>query len=91
MNIHAPLKSMKVMTQSLLYTNKEQTSAICKEKNVTQKIKANKIAFNSENFRKSPCKYLIERCIGGCRPTQLWPTVNPFLINKGCYKLKNTI
>ena len=33
--------------------------------------------------RKSINKYFIDRCVGGCKSANFWPTVKPFLTNKG--------
>ena len=41
--------------------------------------------------RKSMNKYFIERCVGGCKSKSFWPTVKPFLTNKGTSVSKDTI
>ena len=62
----------------------------------------NKTSKNWENFRKqrnlvtslkrkSANKYFIERCVGGCKNKSFWPTVKPFLTNKGTIVKKDTI
>ena len=33
--------------------------------------------------RKSMNKYFIDRCVGGCKSADFWPTIKPFLTNKG--------
>ena len=33
-------------------------------------------------------KYFIERCVGGCKSKDFWPTVKPFSTNKGNQKQK---
>ena len=41
--------------------------------------------------RKSINKYFIDRCVGGCKSKDFWPTVKPFLTNKGTQVHKDTI
>ena len=41
--------------------------------------------------RKSITQYFIERCVGGCKAKDFWPTVKPFSTNKGSYVQKDTI
>ena len=41
--------------------------------------------------RKSANKYFIERCVGGFKNKSFWPTVKPFLTNKGAIVKKDTI
>ena len=36
-------------------------------------------------------QWLIERCVGGCKAKDFWPTVKPFLTNKGSFIQKDTI
>ena len=46
-----------------------------KQRNLTSKLK-----------RQSVRSYLYERCAGGPKSKDFWPTVNPFLSNKGMLK-----
>ena len=41
--------------------------------------------------RRSVNQYFIERCVGGCKAKDFWPTVKPFLTNKGSFIQKDTI
>ena len=41
--------------------------------------------------RKSINKCFIERCVGGCKSKDFWPTVKPFLTNKGTQVQKDTL
>ena len=41
--------------------------------------------------RKSINKYFIERCAGGPKSKDFWPTIKPFLTNKGCNSQKDTV
>jgi hypothetical protein len=34
--------------------------------------------------RKSIGNYFLERCVGGTKNKDFWPTIKPFLTNKGC-------
>ena len=66
------------------------------------KFQNNKTKRNWENFRKqrnlvvslkrkSINKCFIDRCIGGYKPENFWPTIKPFLTNKGIKISKDTI
>jgi hypothetical protein len=35
--------------------------------------------------RKSIREYFIERCVGGPKQKDFWPTIKPFITNKGSY------
>jgi hypothetical protein len=41
--------------------------------------------------RKSLNQYFVERCDGGPKSKDVWPTIKPFLSNKGCNTSKDTI
>ena len=92
-NKHAPLKKKKILPKPVPYMNKTLKQAIYKKKrmlfNKFQKCRNSK---NWEKFRqqknlvtklkrKSINKYFIERCVGGCKSKDFWPTVKPFLTN----------
>ena len=36
-------------------------------------------------------KYFIDRCVGGCRSADFWPTIKPFLSSKGNKTSKSVI
>ena len=36
-------------------------------------------------------QYFIESCVRGCKAKDVWPTVKPFLTNKGSFVQKDTI
>ena len=82
--------------------NKTLKQAIFKKRMLQNKYIFCKSSKNWENFRKqrnfvtklrrkSINKYFIDRCTGDCKSSNFWPTVKPFLTNKGCYKQKDTI
>ena len=55
------------------------------EKYRTQRNLVNKIK------RKSTREYFIERCVGGPKQKDFWPTIKPFITNKGSYFENNII
>jgi hypothetical protein len=55
------------------------------EKYRTQRNLVNKIK------RKSTREYFIERCVGGPKQKDFWPTIKPFITNKGSYFGNNII
>ena len=101
-NKHAPLKQKKVLNKPAPFMNKLLKQAIFKKRMLLNKYNACKSSKNWENYRKqrnlatnikrkSINKYFIDRCVGGCKSGNFWPTVKPFLTNKGNTHKKDTI
>jgi hypothetical protein len=42
-------------------------------------------------FVKSLNQYFVEKCVGVPKSKDFWPTLKPFLSNKGCNTSKDTI
>ena len=74
--------------------NKNLKQEIYKKKMLFNKFQKCRSSRNWENFRKqrnlvvsmkrkSMNKYFIDRCVGGCKSADFWPTIKPFLTNKG--------
>ena len=93
-NKHAPLKKKKVLPKPLPYMNKNLKQEIYKKKMLFNKFQKCRSSRNWENFRKqgnlvvsmkrkSMNKYFIDRCVGGCKSADFWPTIKPLLTNKG--------
>lgn len=101
-DVHAPIKKKKVIPSPLPYMNKTLKQAIYKKKMLANKFEKLKTSKAWENFRKqrnlvtklkrkSINKYFIDRCIGGSKSKDFWPTVKPFLSSKGNNVNKNTV
>ena len=84
------------------YMNKTLKQAVYKKRMLFNKYQNHNSSSNWEKFRqqrnlvtklkrKSINQYFIERCVGGCKAKDFWPTVKPFLSNKSNYVLKDTI
>ena len=82
--------------------NKFLKQAVYKKRMLFNKYQNHRSSSNWEKFRqqrnlvtklkrKSINQYFIERCVGGCKAKDFWPTVKPFLTNKGSYVQKDTI
>ena len=74
--------------------NKNLKQEIYKKKMLFHKFQKCRSSRNWENFRKqrnlvvsmkrkSMNKYFIDRCVRGCKSADFWPTIKPFLTNKG--------
>lgn len=101
-NKHAPIKQRKILPQQIPYMNKQLKSAVYKKRmlhNKFQKINSKK---NWEAYRiqrnivtklkkRSINNYFIGRCTGGPKAKDVWPTVKPFLTNKGATNQKDII
>ena len=93
-NTHAPMKKRKTAPKPAPFMNKELRKAVYKKRmlhNTFLKCKSDK---NWEECRKqrnyvtkikrlSIKKYFYERCIGGPKSSDFWPTIKPLLSNKG--------
>ena len=82
--------------------NKTLKQAVYKKRMLFNKFQNYRSASNWEKFRqqrnlvtklkrRSVNQYFIERCVGGCKAKDFWPTVKPFLTNKGSFIQKDTI
>jgi len=99
---HAPLKSKKCIDKPVPYMNKTLKQAIYKKRMLQNTYNKYKTSKHWEKYRKqrnlvtklkrkSINTYFIERCVGGCKNKSFWPTVKPFLTNKGTIVKKDTI
>ena len=61
--------------------NKQNWEIYIKQRNLVNKIKKNQSIRN----------YFIERCTGGTKSKHFWPTIKPFLTNKGSHFAKDII
>ena len=94
-NKHAPVKKKeRILTKPVPFMNKMLMQNIYKKKMLFNKFQNNKTKRNWENFRKqrnlvvslkrnSINKYFIDRCMGRCKSENFWPSINPFLTDKG--------
>ena len=103
-NKHAPLKKKKILPKPVPYMNKTLKQAIYKKECFLTNFKSVETLKIGQwgKFRqqrnlvtklksKSINKYFIERCVGGCKSKDFWPTVKPFLTNKGTQVHKDAI
>ena len=101
-NKHAPLKKKKCQSKEVPYMNNVLKQAIYKKRMLLHRYQKCRTSKNWEKFRlqrnyvtkvkrKSINQYFIERCLGGCKTKDFWPTVKPFLTNKGTIVNKDTI
>ena len=101
-NKHAPFKERKILPKQIPYMNKTLKSAVYKKKMLYNKFQKMNTKKNWEAYRRqrnlvtklkkqSVNNYFIERCTGGPKSKDFWPTVKPFLTNKGCTNQKDTI
>ena len=99
---HAPIKKRKNISKPVPFMNKILKQAIFKKRMLLNKFNKNKTPKNWDNYRKqrnlvtsisrqSMNRYFLERCVGGCKSKDFWPTVKPFLTNKGSNHKKDTI
>ena len=101
-NKHAPLKKKKCITNSVPSMNKSLKQEIYRNRMLYSQYQKHRTLKNWEKFRlqrnlvnklkrKSVNQYFVERCVGGCKSKDFWPTVKPFLTNKGSHVQKDTI
>ena len=90
---HAPKKQKYPKKESTPFMNSELRRAIYKKKMLHNKFKKFKNNSNWENYRKqrkyvtklrkqSIHLYFFERCSGGPKSKDFWPTIKPFLSSK---------
>ena len=101
-NKHAPLKKKKCHPKPAPFMNKALKQAIYKKRMLHNKYQHYSTSKNWEKFRqqrnlvnglkrRSINKYFIERCVGGSKSKAFWPTIKPFLTNKGSIFHKDII
>lgn len=99
---HAPFKERKILPKQVPYMNSELKRAIYRKKMLYNKFQKYNNSKNWEAYRrqrnyvtklksKSINTYFIERCAGGPKSKDFWPTVKPFLTNKGNVNQKDTV
>ena len=99
---HAPLKQKKMLHKPVPFMTKTLKQAIYQKRMLLNKYNKYKNAKNWDKYRKQRNlvtslrrkylnKYFLDRCIGGCQSKDVWPTVKPFLTNKGSIIHKDTI
>jgi len=93
-NDHIPMKEKYKRKASAPFMNGEFRRAINYRKSLYRKYDKCKTDHNWNNFRKQRNKctklkrqairlYFAERCGGGVKSNDFWPTIRPFLSNKG--------
>ena len=93
-NKHAPLKSRKTLPKPAPFMNSVLRKAVYKKKMLHNKYLKHRSNKNWEKYRlqrnlvnkikkNSIKQYFFERCTGGPKSNSFWPTIKPFLSNKG--------
>lgn len=93
-NKHAPLKKRRVLNHPVPYINKQLRQAIYKKRMLHNRYKHTPTQQAWEKYKtqrnivtklkKTSIKtYFLERCTGGPKSKSFWPTIKPFLSNKG--------
>ena len=88
------LKSVKLKAKKPAFMNGELRRAIYKKHMLFNKYKKCKTSLNWDNYRRqrnlvtkikkqSMRVYFYERCAGGPKSKDFWPTIKPFLSKKG--------
>ena len=91
---HAPIKSRVVKSNKPPYMNGDLKRAVYKKRMLFNKYKKCKSSINWENYRlernrltklkkTSMRVFFFERCAGGPKLKDIWPTIKPFLSKKG--------
>ena len=94
---HAPVREKTVKTKQCPFMNSRLRKAAFKKAQLFNKFTKWRTPANWERYRKQrnltsqlkrQCvrSYFYERCAGGPRSKDFWPTVKPFLSNKGLLK-----
>jgi hypothetical protein len=97
-----PVKQRKPCQNTAPFINKELRKAVYKKRQLHNKYNKCKTKSNWENYRqqrnlvtkikkRSIKTYFFERCIGGPKSKDFWPTIKPFITNKGSHFTKNMI
>ena len=96
------MKKRKDTPKPAPFMNRELRKAVYKKRTLHNKFLKSKTDQNWEEYRKqrnyvtkikktSIKNYFYERCIGGPKSIDFWPTIKPFLSNKGNICNKDTI
>ena len=94
---HAPVRERTVRTKQCPFMNSRLRKAAFKKAQLFNKFNKWRTSANWERYRKqrnltsklkrqSVRSYFYERCSGGPKSKDFWPTVKPFLSNKGLLK-----
>ena len=97
LNVHAPVKEKYVKTKVCPFINTKLRKPSYKKAMLFNKYKKWRSTASWEAYRKqwnlttnikrnSVWTYFDERCAGGPKSKDFWPTVKPFLTNKGNFK-----
>ena len=93
-NEHAPIKERKLKANKPAFMNGDLHQPIYKKHMLFNKYKKCKTPLNWDNYRKQRNRvtkvkrnsmrvYFYERCAGGPKSKDFWPTIKPFLSKKG--------
>ena len=99
---HIPEKKRKTVHKPAPFMNKHLKSAIYNKQMMHNKYIQVRSRQNWDNYRqqrnlvtklkrKSIRNYFIERCTGGPKQKDFWPTIKPFLTNKGSHFDNNIV
>ena len=102
---HIPMKKKKAINKPAPFMNQTLRREIYKKKMAYNKYQKCKSKTNWENYRKqrnlqnvvtkikkkSIRNYFMERCVGGPNSKDFWPTIKPFLTDKGLHFNKDII
>lgn len=91
-NKHVPSKKRNVVRKPVPFMNKKLRQAVYKKRMLHNAYKAHRDSKSWEKYRiqrnlvnkikrESIKKYVMERCVG--KSKDFWPTIKPFLTNKG--------
>ena len=93
-NEHAPLKTTKVKAREVPFMNKRLKRAVREKTRTYNQYRKRPTPANWEQYRlqrnltvtirRDAIKaYFNDKCAGGAKNTDFWPTIKPFLTNKG--------
>ena len=91
---HAPLKTIKTRAKEVPFMNRPLKQAIRKRKRLHKRYQMFPTNTSWEKYRlqRNKCvnirrlsirQYFYDKCKGGAKNTNFWPTIKPFLTNKG--------
>ena len=92
---HAPVKERVLKSRRPAFMNGDLRRAVYKKRMLFNKYKNSRSAADWDNYRKqrnnvtklkkqSMRVYFYERCAGGPKSKDFWPTIKPFLSKKAC-------
>ena len=99
---HMPMKKTKTVHKPAPFMNQQLRKAIYKKQMLHNKYLHLRSKKNWETYRQQRNfvnklrrqfirNYFVERCTGGPKQKYFWPTINPFLTNKGSHFENNII